>query len=184
MPRPTEIRTRYCLVSEVLVSTGQTLLSAPPSILPRPQTVRARPRQAPPPLAQLAEAAVDMVQAWYMDESTADPRMPHRAHPDRPVGLEQLRTLGVLYWKVRVRAGAPRPCTCGEGRGAPRMLGTALPRSLLTTGFWACFLRGARPRSQLAFANATTPPASHVVASRVTQFQHERAADIVGRWWP
>lgn len=71
-----------------------------------------------------------MVQAWYMDESTADPRMPHRAHPDRPVGLEQLRTLGVLYWKVRVRAGAPRPCACGEGRGAPRMLGTALPRSL------------------------------------------------------
>uniref|UniRef100_A0A8C6G8I3 Acireductone dioxygenase n=1 Tax=Mus spicilegus TaxID=10103 RepID=A0A8C6G8I3_MUSSI len=41
-----------------------------------------------------------MVQAWYMDESTADPRKPHRAQPDRPVSLEQLRTLGVLYWKL------------------------------------------------------------------------------------
>lgn len=47
-----------------------------------------------------------MVQAWYMDESTADPRKPHHAQPDRPVSLEQLRTLGVLYWKVRVQAGA------------------------------------------------------------------------------
>lgn len=51
-----------------------------------------------------------MVQAWYMDESTADPRMPHRTQPDRPVSLEQLRTLGVLYWKVRVQVGAPRVC--------------------------------------------------------------------------
>lgn len=45
-------------------------------------------------------AAATMVQAWYMDESTADPRKPHRAQPDRPVSLEQLRTLGVLYWKL------------------------------------------------------------------------------------
>ncbi|EDL36952.1 acireductone dioxygenase 1, isoform CRA_b [Mus musculus] len=43
-----------------------------------------------------------MVQAWYMDESTADPRKPHRAQPDRPVSLEQLRTLGVLYWKIKM----------------------------------------------------------------------------------
>uniref|UniRef100_A0A7N5KCI4 Acireductone dioxygenase n=1 Tax=Ailuropoda melanoleuca TaxID=9646 RepID=A0A7N5KCI4_AILME len=41
-----------------------------------------------------------MVQAWYMDESADDPRLPHRAEPSRPVGLEQLRQLGVLYWKL------------------------------------------------------------------------------------
>ncbi|XP_004648115.1 1,2-dihydroxy-3-keto-5-methylthiopentene dioxygenase [Octodon degus] len=41
-----------------------------------------------------------MVQAWYMDESTDDPRLPHRLNPDCPVSLEQLRKLGVLYWKL------------------------------------------------------------------------------------
>ncbi|XP_036904559.1 1,2-dihydroxy-3-keto-5-methylthiopentene dioxygenase [Sturnira hondurensis] len=41
-----------------------------------------------------------MVQAWYMDDSNDDPRLPHRAEPARPVGLEQLRRLGVLYWKL------------------------------------------------------------------------------------
>lgn len=41
-----------------------------------------------------------MVQAWYVDDSTDDPRLPHRAEPARPVGLEQLRRLGVLYWKL------------------------------------------------------------------------------------
>ncbi|XP_030876823.1 1,2-dihydroxy-3-keto-5-methylthiopentene dioxygenase [Leptonychotes weddellii] len=41
-----------------------------------------------------------MVEAWYMDESADDPRRPHRAEPNRPVGLEQLRRLGVLYWKL------------------------------------------------------------------------------------
>ncbi|XP_073905190.1 acireductone dioxygenase [Castor canadensis] len=41
-----------------------------------------------------------MVQAWYMDESADDPWRPHHAEPDRPVSLEQLRRLGVLYWKL------------------------------------------------------------------------------------
>ncbi|XP_003464980.1 acireductone dioxygenase [Cavia porcellus] len=41
-----------------------------------------------------------MVQAWYMDESACDPRLPHRFEPDRPVSLKQLRALGVLYWKL------------------------------------------------------------------------------------
>lgn len=36
-----------------------------------------------------------------MDESADDPRLPHRGDPCSPVGLEQLRRLGVLYWKVR-----------------------------------------------------------------------------------
>ncbi|KAJ8789954.1 hypothetical protein J1605_021652 [Eschrichtius robustus] len=41
-----------------------------------------------------------MVQAWYMDKSADDPWRPHRGEPARPVGLEQLRGLGVLYWKL------------------------------------------------------------------------------------
>ncbi|XP_060025428.1 acireductone dioxygenase isoform X2 [Lagenorhynchus albirostris] len=41
-----------------------------------------------------------MVQAWYMDKSADDPRRPHRGEPARPVSLEQLRGLGVLYWKL------------------------------------------------------------------------------------
>lgn len=45
-----------------------------------------------------------MVQAWYMDESACDPRLPHRFEPDRPVSLKQLRALGVLYWKVSAAA--------------------------------------------------------------------------------
>ncbi|XP_040848702.1 1,2-dihydroxy-3-keto-5-methylthiopentene dioxygenase [Ochotona curzoniae] len=41
-----------------------------------------------------------MVQAWYMDDSPDDPRQPHRLEPSSPVGLEQLRQLGMLYWKL------------------------------------------------------------------------------------
>lgn len=111
MPRPAEIRPAIAWSRSnhlSLVKRGSRL--RPPHSHAHKRFNSAR--QAPSPLAQLAEAAVEMVQAWYMDESTADPRMPHRAHPDRPVGLEQLRTLGVLYWKVWVRAGAPRPCAC------------------------------------------------------------------------
>ncbi|XP_075411062.1 acireductone dioxygenase-like [Tenrec ecaudatus] len=43
-----------------------------------------------------------MVEAWYMDESPDDPRRPHRLEPGRPVGLEQLRGLGVFYWKIKI----------------------------------------------------------------------------------
>lgn len=86
--------------------SGHAFQTAPPYT--PPTTVPAR--LSPVPSSRFVEAVAAMVQAWYMDESTADPRMPHRAQPDRPVGLEQLRTLGVLYWKVRVQAGAPRAC--------------------------------------------------------------------------
>lgn len=54
-----------------------------------------------------------MVQAWYMDDAPGDPRQPHRPDPDRPVGLEQLRRLGVLYWKVR---GPKARRACGRRR--------------------------------------------------------------------
>lgn len=68
-----------------------------------------------PPQAKLVAA---MVQAWYMDESADDPRLPHRLEPARPVSLEQLRRLGVLYWKVRAAAGCGA-CSA-RGRGASR----------------------------------------------------------------
>ena len=58
----------------------------------RPEHVRGQ--AAAPPLGPA------MVQAWYMDKSADDPRRPHRREPARPVSLEQLRGLGVLYWKL------------------------------------------------------------------------------------
>jgi hypothetical protein len=63
-----------------------------------------------------------MVQAWYMDESADDPWRPHHAEPDRPVSLEQLRRLGVLYWKVGHGKRGPER----GRRGALRMLSTGL----------------------------------------------------------
>lgn len=81
-----------------------------------------------------------MVQAWYMDESTADPRMPHRAQPDRPVSLEQLRTLGVLYWKVtnecRLEYHAPAHAV-GVGGGRHRAL-RKLSKAAVSKDFCNC----------------------------------------------
>ena len=52
-----------------------------------------------------------MVQAWYMDSSSADQRLPHRLAGSPEVPLEELAKLGVLYWKVsRVY------CSAGSGR--------------------------------------------------------------------
>lgn len=57
-------------------------------------------------LGSVSPGSLDMVQAWYMDESEEDPQLPHRAEPSRPVDLQQLSQLGVLYWKVKRRWGA------------------------------------------------------------------------------
>ncbi|KAK3537735.1 hypothetical protein QTP70_017875 [Hemibagrus guttatus] len=40
------------------------------------------------------------LEAWYMDESTEDPRLPHKLHPNQPVSLHQLRDIGVCSWKL------------------------------------------------------------------------------------
>ncbi|KAL6184990.1 hypothetical protein ACLB2K_041125 [Fragaria x ananassa] len=40
------------------------------------------------------------MEAWYMDESDADPRLPHRLCPNEFVPLEHLAELGVLYWHL------------------------------------------------------------------------------------
>lgn len=41
-----------------------------------------------------------MVNAWLMDDSDADQRLPHKREPNVPVSLDALRELGVLYWHL------------------------------------------------------------------------------------
>ncbi|TRZ02649.1 hypothetical protein DNTS_024390 [Danionella cerebrum] len=41
------------------------------------------------------------MEAWYMDESNEDQRLPHRMNPNQAASLEQLERIGVYYWKVR-----------------------------------------------------------------------------------
>lgn len=43
-----------------------------------------------------------MVQAWYMDSSDADQRLPHQLDPPQPVSMDYLTKIGVLYWKIDV----------------------------------------------------------------------------------
>jgi len=41
-----------------------------------------------------------MVQAWFMDDSKDDQRLPHKTDPVQMVSLEQLAAIGVLYWHI------------------------------------------------------------------------------------
>jgi 1,2-dihydroxy-3-keto-5-methylthiopentene dioxygenase len=41
-------------------------------------------------------------QAWYMDSSDADQRLPHKLEPNEPVTGEKLDQLGVLSWHLDV----------------------------------------------------------------------------------
>ena len=43
-----------------------------------------------------------MVQAWFMDSSDEDQRLPHQLEPPQPVSLEQLADIGVLYFNIPV----------------------------------------------------------------------------------
>ncbi|KAM4542120.1 acireductone dioxygenase isoform 2-T2 [Odontesthes bonariensis] len=40
------------------------------------------------------------IEAWYMDSSDEDQRKPHRLTPNQPVSMDQLKKLGVFYWKL------------------------------------------------------------------------------------
>lgn len=40
------------------------------------------------------------IAAWFMDDSDEDQRLPHKKSPNKPVDLEKLRDLGVLYWRL------------------------------------------------------------------------------------
>ncbi|XP_064653144.1 acireductone dioxygenase-like [Lineus longissimus] len=41
-----------------------------------------------------------MTEAWYMDDSLEDQRLPHRLDPPQPVSYDGLKKIGVLYWKL------------------------------------------------------------------------------------
>ncbi|KAL6983488.1 homogentisate 1,2-dioxygenase [Sarracenia purpurea var. burkii] len=42
----------------------------------------------------------DVIQAWYMDDSDEDQRLPHHRNPEEYVSLDQLAELGVLSWRL------------------------------------------------------------------------------------
>ncbi|KAJ6769023.1 ACIREDUCTONE DIOXYGENASE [Salix koriyanagi] len=42
----------------------------------------------------------EVIQAWYMDDSDEDQRLPHHREPKEFVSLNQLSELGVLSWKL------------------------------------------------------------------------------------
>ncbi|MCH97489.1 12-dihydroxy-3-keto-5-methylthiopentene dioxygenase, partial [Trifolium medium] len=42
----------------------------------------------------------EVIQAWYMDDSNEDQRLPHHKEPKEFVSLDQLAELGVLSWKL------------------------------------------------------------------------------------
>jgi 1,2-dihydroxy-3-keto-5-methylthiopentene dioxygenase len=41
-----------------------------------------------------------MVSAWFYNDSSEDPRMPHQFSPNRPVSLDELAKIGVLHWHI------------------------------------------------------------------------------------
>lgn len=51
-------------------------------------------------LAQPEAPETAAIEAWYMDDSPEDQRLPHKQHPNKPCSLAALRDLGVLYWKL------------------------------------------------------------------------------------
>ncbi|KAI3857636.1 hypothetical protein MKW98_028900 [Papaver atlanticum] len=40
------------------------------------------------------------MEAWYMDESPEDQRLPHQKSPNQPVSLDKFADIGVLYWHL------------------------------------------------------------------------------------
>ncbi|XP_036397873.1 1,2-dihydroxy-3-keto-5-methylthiopentene dioxygenase [Megalops cyprinoides] len=40
------------------------------------------------------------MEAWYMDDSNEDQRLPHKLDPNVPVTLEELQKIGVFHWKL------------------------------------------------------------------------------------
>uniref|UniRef100_A0A803MVK3 Acireductone dioxygenase n=1 Tax=Chenopodium quinoa TaxID=63459 RepID=A0A803MVK3_CHEQI len=43
------------------------------------------------------------IEAWYMDESNEDPRLPHHRNPKEFVSLDTLSEIGVLHWKLNAK---------------------------------------------------------------------------------
>ncbi|XP_060790673.1 acireductone dioxygenase [Neoarius graeffei] len=40
------------------------------------------------------------LEAWYMDESSEDQRLPHKLDPNEAVSLQTLQKIGVCHWKL------------------------------------------------------------------------------------
>lgn len=51
-------------------------------------------------LAQPQPIEESTLDAWYMDESQEDQRLPHKQEPNKPCPVSKLRELGVLSWKL------------------------------------------------------------------------------------
>ncbi|MBW03587.1 1,2-dihydroxy-3-keto-5-methylthiopentene dioxygenase, partial [Eschrichtius robustus] len=99
LPRPTELtqgRATLGLLHEELIVDSHGWAVGPAQVPGSDRPEQACGQAAAPPPGPA------MVQAWYMDKSADDPWRPHRGEPARPVGLEQLRGLGVLYWKIKM----------------------------------------------------------------------------------
>ncbi|CAM6092572.1 unnamed protein product [Calypogeia fissa] len=47
---------------------------------------------------QVDEPQSRVLEAWYMDDSTEDQRLPHRLNPNEPVSAKTLTDLGVAQW--------------------------------------------------------------------------------------
>lgn len=63
----------------------------------------ARSEQALSRCAGLCEGSTTLdkaMEAWYINESDADQRLPHKCDPNKPVSLKELKHLGVFHWTV------------------------------------------------------------------------------------
>ncbi|CAM6087002.1 unnamed protein product [Calypogeia fissa] len=49
---------------------------------------------------QVDEPHSRVLEAWYMDDSTEDQRLPHRLNPNEPVSAKTLTDLGVAQWML------------------------------------------------------------------------------------
>ncbi|KAL9240844.1 hypothetical protein vseg_015020 [Gypsophila vaccaria] len=48
----------------------------------------------------LKDSREEVIQAWYMDDSNDDQRLPHHKEPKEFISLEQLDELGVTSWRL------------------------------------------------------------------------------------
>ncbi|CAD7702401.1 unnamed protein product [Ostreobium quekettii] len=51
-------------------------------------------------LAEPDSAEESSLEAWYMDDTDLDQRLPHRKNPNKPCSVDTLRALGVLSWSL------------------------------------------------------------------------------------
>ncbi|RLN39112.1 heat stress transcription factor A-2d-like [Panicum miliaceum] len=49
---------------------------------------------------QFQDGKEEVIQAWYMDDSEEDQRLPHRREPKEFISLDKLSELGILSWRL------------------------------------------------------------------------------------